>query len=395
MFLLALTLSVVICVVIVANPNKSSISPGAFTLAESGPSVVAETPRGRGHGRATQATVARHAGVTTMTVSRYLREPQRVAGVTAERTAAALALTGHTPNKHAGMLASGRSSMVAAIIPNIATATFAETVQGLSDLLQPRGLELLLASTNYSLEREEEQIRAVLGWSPSALVVTGRRHTDAALAMMRQAQADGVPVLEMWDHDPLDRSFVQVGFSHEAVGAMMAGHMLQQGHRDLAYVDSGVREDYRAHLRARAFVAAITAAGASVRVFDAPRIDPMAAGRAAFSEMQQAGLPGAVAFASDNFAAGAYLGALEARIDVPGDLAMLGFGDFPISRQLPGGISTVSVSPLAIGKACAQHLLASWAALAEGRAPSRRHRVVVPRIVARRSSQGGGGVSPP
>ena len=339
--------------------------------------------------------MARHAGVTTMTVSRYLREPQRVAGVTAERIAAALALTGYTPNKHAGMLASGRSSVVAAIIPNIATATFAETVQGLTDMLQPHGMELLLASTNYSLEREEEQIRAVLGWSPSALVVTGRRHNAAALAMMRQAQADGVPVLEMWDHDPADRSFVQVGFSHRAVGTMMAEHMLQQGHRDLGYVDSGVQEDFRAHERAEAFVAAITEAGARVRVFEAPRIEPMAAGRAAFADMQKAGLPAAVAFASDNFAAGAYLGAIEAQVDVPGALALLGFGDFPISRQLPGGISTVSVSSYAIGQVCARQLVATWAALTEGRTPARRHRVVAPKIVARRSSQGRGSVNPP
>lgn len=328
-----------------------------------------------------------------MTVSRYLRNPQRVAGVTAQRIAAALALTGYTPNKHAGMLASGRSSVVAVIIPNIATATFAETVQGLSDLLQPRGMELLLASTNYSLEREEEQIRAVLGWSPSALVVTGRRHSDAALTMMRQVQSDGVPVLEMWDHDPQDHDFVQVGFSHRAVGAMMAEHMLQQGHRDLAYVDSGVGEDFRAHERARAFVDASSRSGARVRVFDAPRIEPMAAGRAAFAALRKAGLPRAVAFASDNFAAGAYLGAIEARIDVPGELAMLGFGDFPISRQLPGGISTVSVSPYEIGQVCARHLMAAWAALRAGRTPSRRHRIVSPRIVARQSSRGQ--LSPP
>lgn len=393
--MLALTLPFVPLVVIVANPNKSSTSPENSALSVAGPLEKEETQRGRGHGRATQATVARHAGVTTMTVSRYLREPQRVASVTAARIAAALALTGYTPNKHAGMLASGRSSMVAAIIPNIATATFAETVQGLTDVLQARGLELLLASTNYSLEREEEQIRAVLGWSPSALVVTGRRHSEAALAMMHKAQADGIPVLEMWDHEPADRSFVQVGFSHRSVGVMMAEHMLQQGHRDLGYVDSGVREDFRAHERARAFVEAVAAAGARARVFEAPRIEPMAAGRAAFADMRKARLPAAVAFASDNFAAGAYFGAIEAGMDVPGELALLGFGDFPISRQLPGGLSTVSVSPYAIGQACAKHLLATWSALSAGRTPNRRHRVVAPKIIPRRSSEGRTGLSLP
>lgn len=353
-----------------ANPNKSSIS----------------LTRGRGHGRATQATVAAHAGVTTMTVSRYLQEPARVAPATAERIAAALALTGYTRNKHAGMLASGRSDMVAAIIPSIASAIFAETVQGLSDGLQGRGVELLLASTNYSLEREEEQIRAVLGWSPAGLVVTGRRHSANALALMQRAQAAGLPVLQMWDHDPEDRRFVQIGFSHPAVGAMMAQHLLQRGYRDLVYVDSGVPQDFRAHERAQAFVATARAAAAAVRVLEAPKIEPMAAGRAALASMYSTGLPRAAAFANDNLAAGAWLAAQELGIDVPGRLSLLGFGDFPISRQLAGGLCTVRVAANQIGQACARHLFSAWAAASAGRAASRRHRVVAPAIVARNSS---------
>lgn len=353
-----------------ANPNKSSIS----------------LARGRGHGRATQATVAQHAGVTTMTVSRYLQEPARVAPATAKRIAAALALTGYTRNKHAGMLASGRSNMVAAIIPGIASAIFADTVQGLSDSLQGRGMELLLASTNYSLQREEEQIRAVLGWSPSGLVVTGRRHTATALALMQRARDAGLPVLQMWDYDPADQSFVQVGFSHPAVGAVMAQHLLQRGYRDLAYVDSGVPQDFRAHERAQAFAATAAAAGARVRLIEAPKIEPMAAGRHALASLSGGGLPRAVAFANDNLAAGAWLQAQERGINVPGTLALLGFGDFPIARQLGGGLCTVGVAAYQIGQVCGKQLFAAWDAAAAGRLPSRRHRVVAPRLLVRQSS---------
>jgi len=94
----------------------------------------------------------------------------------------------------------GSARMVAALIPSIANSIFAETVQGLADALQGSGCELLLASTGYSVEREEEQLRALLGWFPSALVITGRRHTPGALALLRQAQARGTPVIEIWDH---------------------------------------------------------------------------------------------------------------------------------------------------------------------------------------------------
>jgi LacI family gluconate utilization system Gnt-I transcriptional repressor len=316
---------------------------------------------GRGHGRPTLATVAAAAGVTAMTVSRFLRGGDGVAPATAARIGAALSSTGYTPNKHAGMLASGRSNIVAAIVPSIANSNFSITLQGLSHTLQHAGMELLLASTDYSLAREEQQLRAVLGWSPSGLVVTGCRHAPAARALMLKAQANGMPVLEMWDHNPRDKQFVQVGFSHAAVGRAMAQHLLQRGHRDLGYIDSGVAQDFRARQRANGFAAAARAAGVSCRLIVAPPIEAMAAGRAAFTALAQAGLPRALAFASDNLAAGALLCARGIGVQIPAQLALLGFGDQPVAAQL--GLSTVGVAPYQIGAICGQRLLRM---LAEG-----------------------------
>jgi LacI family gluconate utilization system Gnt-I transcriptional repressor len=101
----------------------------------------------RSHGRATLADVAAHAGVTPMTVSRMLRQPDRVAPETAQRIRQAIDNTGYSPNKQAGGLASGRSAIVAAIIPSVANSVFAETIQGLSDALQHAGLELFWRPT--------------------------------------------------------------------------------------------------------------------------------------------------------------------------------------------------------------------------------------------------------
>jgi LacI family gluconate utilization system Gnt-I transcriptional repressor len=61
-------------------------------------------------------------------------------------------------------------------------------------------------------------------------------------------------VIEIWDHHPPAAgnrrgAFTQIGFNHDEVGRAMAEHLLRAGHRRLAYVDSGVAEDYRAHER--------------------------------------------------------------------------------------------------------------------------------------------------
>jgi LacI family transcriptional regulator, gluconate utilization system Gnt-I transcriptional repressor len=342
-------------------------------------------PRGRGHGRATQATVAAQAGVTTMTVSRFLRSPGLVSADTADRIRAALQRTGYTPNKSAGMLAGRRSSIVAVIVPSIAHATFSETVQALSDGLQQHALELLLASTNYQPAREERQIRAVLAWSPSALVVTGRMHSPGATALLQQARADGVPVVEIWDFDPRAKDIVQIGFSHRQVGELMAGHLIERGYRDLVYLDNSVPEDLRAHERGKAFARAAGKSGALVRVVAMPRMDPMAAGRAVLQELQATGLPRAMAFSSDFPAAGAWLQAQSAGIVVPGSLALLGFGDYPIAAQLGAGLSTVSVDRSAIGSLCARQLLGQLRPDLFEPVPA-GERLVQPRILLRGST---------
>jgi LacI family transcriptional regulator, gluconate utilization system Gnt-I transcriptional repressor len=67
----------------------------------------------------------------------------------------------------------------------------------------------------------------------------------------------------------------------------------------------------------------------------------------------------AAAFANDHLACGALLEARARRIALPGTLALLGFGDFALGRQLEPALSTVQVPRLAIGQAAAAALRAA------------------------------------
>ena len=363
------------------------------------PPALDPVPRTRrGHGRITLQDVAEAAGITKITVSRYLREPARVAPDTAQRIIDALAATGYMPNKQAGMLASGRSGMVAAIVPSLANSVFAETVQALSEGLQPAGYELMLASSGYSLQREQAQIRAVLGWSPDALAVTGHHHTPEAIAMLRAAARAGTPIIELWDCEPQPGEFIQIGFDHAAVGRAMARHLVDAGYRRLAYVDTGVAADFRAHERGKAFAAETQALLARhggprpqpVRLLTAPAGDAFEAGRAALQQLLSgAGQPpvDAAAFANDHLACGAMLEAQRLGLQVPGRLALLGFGDFALGRQLAGGVSTVHPPRQEIGQEAARTMIELLALpLAERAARLSRQTVVPWQLVPRGST---------
>ncbi|MBP9736043.1 MAG: LacI family DNA-binding transcriptional regulator [Rhodoferax sp.] len=362
------------------NPQPTRDSPGARAR--------------RSHGRATLADVAAHAGVTPMTVSRMLREPDRVAPETAQRVRQAIDDTGYSPNKQAGGLASGRSGVVAAIIPSVANSVFGETIQGLSDALQPAGLELFLAPNGYKLDREEDQLKTLLGWGPAAIAVTGRRHSPGALALMRQAKRAGTPVIQMWDQELRDTEFLQIGFNHHQVGVAMGEHLLACGYRDLAYVDSAVAEDFRAHERGQGLAQAARLAGVPLQVLVAPACEPMAAGRLALLQLQQQRLPRALAFANDHLAAGACLQALELGLALPSQVAVLGYGNFPISQHLGQGISTMATPRYQIGLATGQAILRALGKPPATNQPVLNRSSLVPALVVRNTTVAGAGINP-
>ncbi len=353
------------------NPRESSILSKGIWRGEEAAATATSTRRSRGHGRATLADVAAQAGVTTMTVSRYLRAPAQVAPATAEKINLALQSTGYTPNLQAGSLASGRSQAVAVIVPNMAHSIFADTLHGLQQGLQQAGLHMLVASSDYSLAQEEAQLRAVLGWAPAAVVMTGRQHLPAASALLRAAVARGTPVLEMWDRSPAGEraEFTQIGFNHAQAGALMAHALMRpaQGARELVYVDSGVAQDFRAHERAQGFADAVHSQRRALLRLTAPQGEPVQAGREAFLHWHAQQLahekghkkshkPVAMAFANDLLACGALLAAQDMRYEIPQQICLLGFGDFALGRHLGHGLSTLRINGEHIGAACAAHI---------------------------------------
>ena len=339
-----------------ANPIQSSkSSKGEFTQ-------VPEASRGRGHGRATLADVALQAGVTTMTVSRFLRSPERVAVNTAEKITQALQATSYSPNLQAGSLASGRSQAVAVIVPNIAHSIFADTLHGLGLGLQSAGLQMLVASTGYSLAQEEQQVRTVLGWAPAAVVVTGRKHLPATQQLLLAAQQRGTPVVELWDQSPAGEShdFQQIGFDHAQVGAAQAQALMERGCTQLAFIDVAVEEDFRAHERAQGFMAKAHSAGVSAKLLVAGAGDAVAQGGLCFAAWYaQHKTPACrgVGFANDLLGTGALLRANSLGCEIPQQLQLLGFGDFLAARYCSGGLSTMHIDGESMGQACAQYIV--------------------------------------
>ncbi|MFJ4496560.1 LacI family DNA-binding transcriptional regulator [Pseudomonas atacamensis] len=321
-----------------------------------------EKPRKRrGAGRLTLNAVARAAGVSAITVSRYFNQPEQVSPERRERIAAVVAELGYVPNLVAGGLASARGKIVGMVIPNISGPIFANTIQGFSDTLSRHGYQLLLASSYFDIGQEENAVRAFLGWSPAALVLTSHFHSEGTEKML--AEAD-IPVIEMWDYRP-DREPMQIGFSHFEVGVTAARHLLEKGYQRIAFVQNSAPGDFSALERRDGYAATMRDAGREPWIF-APDADraPFEAGKQAMVALMTASpRPDAIIFANDNLAAGGLLAGQRAGIRIPADCAVLGFGDYPFAEMLLPSLSTIKPPALEIGVLAATRVLESLGVL--------------------------------
>lgn len=309
----------------------------------------------KGAGRVTLNTVARAAGVSAITVSRYFNQPEQVSPERRERIATAVAELGYVPNLVAGGLASARGRIVGMVIPNISGPIFADTIQGFSDTLSRHGYQLLLASSYFSTEQEESAVRAFLGWSPAALVLTSHFHSPATEKML--AEAD-IPLVETWDYQP-ERAPMQIGFSHFEVGVSAAQHLHGKGYRRIAFVQNSAPGDFSALERRDGCIAALAAVGLAPQVF-APDagLAPFEAGKQAMlALMAQTQRPEAILFANDNLAAGALLAGQRAGWRIPQDCAVMGFGDYPFAAMLMPGLTTLKPPALQMGVLAATRVL--------------------------------------
>ena len=209
------------------------------------------------------AEVARLAGVSVITVSRVLREPERVADATRTRVLSAVKAVGYVPNLVARSLKSRRSGIVAAVIPSVAHSIVAEVTRGMNAVLKEEGLHLLLGDSGFSPQEEEELVAAFLARRCDAIYLTGTTHTRNTCRMLETARIPVVEAGALAEH-PIDMT---VGYSNRDAARAITQALIDRGRRRIAYVGQAGRDVVdRVHDRHAGYRDALKANGLAVAV---------------------------------------------------------------------------------------------------------------------------------
>src|SRR5207302_11048874 len=142
--------------------------------------------------------VARHAGVSAMTVSRVINERPRVSVDTRKRVKASIAELGYVPNRLARGLIQRKTGAFGVIVPDVANPFFTLVVRGVEQVARRSGYHVILCDTQGDLERERGYLEAMVAFEVEGVLIAPVG--DRSRPQLRLLTRNNVP------YAPIDRS---------------------------------------------------------------------------------------------------------------------------------------------------------------------------------------------
>lgn len=300
------------------------------------------TERSTGRRRPTIREVARLAGVSHQTVSRYLRSREGLKPATLERIDAAVRELDYRPNLLARSMRTKHTGRIAVLMPNLVHSHPAKLISGAAVAAHEAGFTVEVVAIEGGAEERSArllelaysgQVEGILALAPILPSVEADLPADAAVVVSADFDDRMRGLGELSDAAPV----------YEIVEGLAA-----LGHKRLYHV-AGHPEFASARARRAAYLDAVERFGLeSVGVFDGDY--SAESGVEAMRALPAGRLPTAVVAASDGIAAGVIRGAKNRGLEVPRDLSVTGWDDLEVARYLPPSLTTVHIDLAGLGR---------------------------------------------
>lgn len=318
--------------------------------------------------------VGRVAGVSAVTVSRVLNQPELVRPETRARVLEAVELLGYIPDAAARTLASGRTRIIALVLSDIRDSYFTTLARGAEDVAQKRGYTVFLGNTDEQAEKEHRYLNTVVSYRVDGVLVST---SGNGLGLL---QGRDVPfVLIDRKAEGIEADLV-TSDSYDG-GRQIVRHLVERGYRDIAFIGGSPRISTLTE-RLAGYRDAMRDAGLKPHV-RLGRYDEASGEETVEALVAEDHMPQALVAANAAVARGAF-GALRRHgIEIPRDVGLASFGEPEIEPLHP--FLTVVLQPAyEIGSRAMETLLAR---LAGDRSPPRELFLPVS-LVVRDSTRG-------
>lgn len=330
--------------------------------------------------RVTIRNVALDAGVSVSAVSKVLRDAYGISDDLRARVRASMQKLGYRPHTAArGMR--GQTYTLGVILPDLHNPFFADIVSGLNEALERTQYQTLFGIGLSNIPMEQSIIDAMMDRQMDGILIVGPRMTQDGI----EAAAARIPMAVI-AHHAVATTYDTINDNDELGGMLAVQHLVERGYRNIAMLSLDMaRTDDRTAVtvqRERGYHRAMESAGLKrfikVVIAEQTSRDVQVAARHLLEGRSR---PEALFCWTDFIALEVLSVARDLGLNVPGDLAVVGYDNTSYCDLAQNGLTSIDQSGQVLGLQAARLLVERI----NGRDTS-EHFVVSPRLVARASS---------
>lgn len=294
--------------------------------------------------------VALHAGVSISTVSNVLNgRVDRMRDETRVRVENAIATLGFSPNRTARLLKTGHTPMLGLLLPSIANPMYGHIAREVEFVALERYRHRLLFGNTYRDQEKESSFLQdlLLHGVRSAIVISSLEDETHLESIIRRGMA--VVSYDRRATPKTSSRIDHVTVDNVKVGRLAASHLLEHGHRRLAFVTAAGKTLSRRG-KIEGFLDAVRTAGVGA---SAEVIETKAASEYGDSEMHELGRalvtqilsradrPTGIVAVNDMLAIGLIAGLRDRGLNLPADMSVVGMDDLFLSTLSSPALTSV------------------------------------------------------
>ncbi|OCA82881.1 LacI family DNA-binding transcriptional regulator [Pseudobacillus wudalianchiensis] len=300
--------------------------------------------------------IAEMAKVSRSTVSRVLNDSGYVSEEARRRVLAVIEETGYMPSQHAKALRTKKTKVIGVILPKISTETSGRVVNGINEVLQDQGYQILLTATNLDYQKEIEYLRLLKS-----------RQVDGIILIATTVNAELVAEIHQ-----LNKPFVAIGqdipkassvtFDDYHAAKEMTNYLIRKGYKNIAFIGVDESDPAVGIHRKQGFMSAMQDAKLTIHKewmgqanFTIP--SGFEAMKRIIRNSPENLRPDAVFAVTDRIAVGAMQYLKKAGFTVPQEMAVAGIGAADISKYIDPALTTIDFENERAGREAAVILL--------------------------------------
>lgn len=305
--------------------------------------------------RATIKDVADKAGVSVATVSRVFNNSSMVVEETRKRIILVADELRYSPNHAARSLSTRRTESIGMLLPDLHGEFFSEVIRGVDEVVQEQKHHLMVSSSHNKRSEIEAAMQTMRGRVDGLIIISA----DIDVETLTENLPSKLPVV-LLNCFVDDAAFDSINVDNFGGAYRIVSHLVEHKHTRIAII-KGTEKNRDATLRLQGYSKALADNNLAREdeMLLAGDFTDSAGYDATKKILSMKKRPSAIFASNDSMAIGALIALSEMNVDVPGEMAVVGFDDIPMARIVRPKLTTVHVAISELGKMASETLFAA------------------------------------